>query len=367
MTKPSNGAREGRLRLRPIFFISLALAGVALLVHLLCMKNAALADFFVAYVSPWLRKPLGYLTALFPFSIAEAFIITSPALLVLLIFFARRVAKDPRRASRMLSGLLTVPFLLYTLFVLSFGVGYYATPLADRLSFAEREPNAENLSALAVMLAERADACALETGITVEQGGSVMPFSYADLNQKLIAAYDKVEEKHGILSNFKVGTKPVALSDPMAYTHITGVYTFMTGEMNVCTAYPDFSTVFTAAHEMAHARGISREDEANFIAFLVCEASEDLYVRYAGYMNLLQYVMNALYKTDPALYKTAYMTYSDTVLSELRAYNTAVKKYSGSFASEIAGSINNAYLESMGTGGSISYDLVVRLAVRYFN
>ena len=153
----------------------------------------------------------------------------------------------------------------------------------------------------------------------------------------------------------------------MAYTHITGVYTFMTGEMNVCTAFPDFSTVFTAAHEMAHARGIARENEANFVAFLVCEASDDPYVRYAGYMNLLQYVMNALYKTDRALYKTAFMTCSNTVVAELRSYNAAVEQYSDSFASEIAGSINNAYLESMGTEGSVSYDLVVRLAVRYFS
>lgn len=367
MGNTPNGAKSEKLRLRPIFFFSVALGGIALLIHFLCMRNPALADFFVAHISPVFRKSLGYLSALFPFSLAEAFVITSPALLALLIFFAHRAAKKTFSASRMLSGLLAVPFLLYTLFVLSFGVGYYATPLADRLSLTAREPNAENLSALTVMLAERADACALEIGITVKEGGSEMPFSYADMNQKLIAAYDTVEEKHGILSNFKVGTKPIALSDPMAYTHITGVYTFMTGEMNVCTAYPDFSTVFTAAHEMAHARGTSREDEANFIAFLVCEASDDPYVRYAGYMNLLQYVMNALYETDRTLYKTAYMTCSDTVLSELRAYNTAVKKYSGSFASEIAGSINNAYLESMGTGGSISYDLVVRLAVRYFN
>ena len=153
----------------------------------------------------------------------------------------------------------------------------------------------------------------------------------------------------------------------MAYTHISGIYTFMTGEMNVCTAFPDFATLFTAAHEMAHARGIAREDEANFVAFLVCEASSDPYVRYAGYMNLLQYVLNAFYDTDKALYREAWSTYSDTVVSELGAYNKVLRKYSGSVVSDIAGSINNAYLEGMGTGGSVSYSLVVRLAVQYFN
>ena len=32
--------------------------------------------------------------------------------------------------------------------------------------------------------------------------------------------------------------------------------------------YNDYNLVFTCAHEMAHQRGLSKEDEANFIAFL---------------------------------------------------------------------------------------------------
>lgn len=358
--------RATRFRLTPFFFVSLALAVLSLIFHLLFAKIPALADFFVLNISPIFRKTLGYLSALFPISVAETVVLTSPVWLALLLFFARRVAKNVRRASKMLSVLLSVPLLLYTLFVISFGVGYYTRPLAERLSLAEGEPNAEKLASLAVFLAEKAEECAEAAGVDVAQEGSVMSFSYAEMNEKLIASYNKIEE-YGILSNFSVGTKPILISRPMAYTHITGVYTFMTGEMNVCTAFPDFSTLYTAAHEMAHARGIAREDEANFVAFLVCEASDDPYVRYAGYMNLLQYVLNALYDADRALYKTAWESCSDTVIAELRAYNRVFEQYSGSFASEIAGDINNAYLESMGTGGSVSYNLVVRLAVRYFN
>ena len=165
----------------------------------------------------------------------------------------------------------------------------------------------------------------------------------------------------------EVGTKPVVLSKPMAYTGITGVYTFFTGEMNVCTAYPDFSTVFTAAHEMAHARGIAREDEANFVAFLACVHAEDPYVRYAGYAGLLQYVLNALHDTDRALCQKAWDHCSDALYDEYMAYNACVRQYVGGVVSDVAGGINNAYLEGMGTEGTVSYDLVVRLAVKYFD
>ena len=49
---------------------------------------------------------------------------------------------------------------------------------------------------------------------------------------------------------------------------------------------------------MAHQRGIAREDEANFIAFLVCMASDDPYIRYSGYLEVYEYVASSLYSDD---------------------------------------------------------------------
>ena len=193
-----------------------------------------------------------------------------------------------------------------------------------------------------------------------------MSGDYRQMNLSLLSAYAELGEKYDFIHHYSVATKPVFLSDAMAYTHIVGVYTFFTGEANVCTALPDYSTVYTAAHEMAHARGIAREDEANFIAFLACTASDDPYIRYAGYMNLLQYVGNALYAADKEAYSTLWQTeYSQRIKAELIAYNEVISHYSGSVASDVADRVNNAYLEGMGTQGSISYDLVVTLAVRY--
>jgi len=151
----------------------------------------------------------------------------------------------------------------------------------------------------------------------------------------------------------------------MSYTGITGVYSFFTGEANLNVAYPDYSNVFTAAHEMAHARGIAREDEANFVASLACISSDDTYIRYCGYVNLLQYVMNALARADRTLWKEVYADLCATTVSEFLAYNAHIDAHDNTFVRDTAEKINNTYLESMGTQGTVSYGLVVDLAVAY--
>ena len=61
-------------------------------------------------------------------------------------------------------------------------------------------------------------------------------------------------------------------------------------------------------HELAHIRGYIYEDEANFIAFLACVESDDVAFQYSGYLSVLNYVANDLYKTrlaDPESYAAA--------------------------------------------------------------
>jgi hypothetical protein len=156
------------------------------------------------------------------------------------------------------------------------------------------------------------------------------------------------------------------LSELMSYTHITGVYSFFTGEANINVAFPDYTIPYTAAHELSHQRGIAREDEANFMAFLVCLESEDAYVRYSGYMNLFEHVASALYSADRALYGDVYASLPIDVRSEMAAYANFFQKYNNSVAGDISGAINNSFLIIHGTEGTKSYGMVVDLAVAYY-
>ncbi len=347
-------------------YIVLGIAVFAFFLHLIAILSPRAADVLCGSISFAVRAFIAYITSIFPFSLAEIFLLGIPLWIFLLVLFIRRQRRKGVSGVRLLCLFLAVLPILYILFVFTMGFGYAGSNLEEKMSLSmEDEISAEELFAVASWLAQEANALA-PTLTYGENGESLMPYGHRGMNQKLIEAYRTLSHQYDFVSTFSVGVKPVLLSYPMAFTGITGVYSFFTGEANLNTAYPDYSNVFTAAHEMAHARGIAREDEANFVAFLALESSEDDYLRYAGYVNLLQYVLNALAKTDRERYRTAYFSLSESVKNEYKAYNAFLDKVDGSVARDVAEKVNNTYLQSMGTEGTISYDLVVNLAVAYY-
>ena len=199
-----------------------------------------------------------------------------------------------------------------------------------------------------------------------KDGFSVMPYGINEMNDKLLDAYDTVCDSYGFVQRLNSRVKPVMLSEAMSYTHITGVYTFFTGEANINVAFPDYTIPYTAAHELAHQRGIAREDEANFLAFLVCIGSDDAYIRYSAYVNLYEYVAAALASADYSLYQRAVATLPSSVIGEQIAYSAFFEKYRDSAASEVSETVNNTFLVIHGTEGTKSYGMVVDLCVAYY-
>ena len=250
--------------------------------------------------------------------------------------------------------------------MLTLAPGYQASTLDLKMGIDRQAVTTEELLETAVLLREQTNAQLNE--VLFRHGTfSVMPYSLDEMNEKLNDAYEKTAEKYDFLQNFRSNVKFVMLSEPMSYTHITGVYSFYTGEANLNIHFPDYSLPYTAAHELAHQRGIAREDEANFVAFLACKESDDPYIRYSGYVNLLEYVLNALYQANVSTYYSFYGTLDYRVKFEFSAQSNFFEQYRDSVAATVTTTVNNAYLQSQGqTAGTQSYGLVVDLAVAYY-
>ena len=349
---------------------ALFLVGIALicaLIHVIAGISPAFADFFTAKIAPVFRLILAKLTGWLPISLAEIAIICLPIIIGAIVFFAIKAFKSGKaRGIRYLCGFFSALTLFYSSFVLTFACGYRGYQLGEKLGLERAEVSASELRTTTEAVIKELNALAAKTDYGEDRFSNI-PYSYTELNQKLNEAYKKGADRYGFIQSLKCRVKPVILSEPMTYTHISGVYTFFTGEANVNVNYPEYNLPYTMAHEMAHQRGISREDEANFVAYLICIESDDEYIRYSAYLNMFEYLSNALYKADREAYRELIKTVDINVRYELVAYSEFFDKYRDNVMADVSGAVNNSYLILQGqTGGTKSYGLVVDLAVAYY-
>ncbi len=352
-------------------FVLLGLSLLCLVLVWIARRSVAFADFFNRRISSIFRAVFAAITNILPFSLAELLILLIPLFILLLILYAaKRKTATWRAVISYIVILLSGASVIFTLFVLNYGVGYYTTTLDEHLSLDQKPVTAEELQSTAEILAKELNTLAPEIHYELS-GASIMPYSLSDMGDKLMDAYASFTDKHDFMQDLDSNIKPVLISEAMSYAHMTGVYTFFTGEANLNIDFPDYTLPYTAAHEFAHQRGIARENEANFIAFLICTESDDTYIRYCGYLGLYEYVASALYSADPTEDKSMYYgvreMLDEDIIGEMRAYSNFYSKYRDSTAGKINNSINNAFLQANGSAeGSKSYGLVVDLAVAYY-
>ena len=341
------------------------LAIVSAFLHLGFVVNTRFADAFNEGPAAAVRAVFAHLTGWIPFSLAETLILAVPMLFVAaLVVCIRNAGLSWRRAGYCILSLVSVLALLYSMFVWTFAAGYRASTLDRKLGIADEEVSAVQLATAAAILADEMEYLMPEITFR-HNNASVMPYDYTELSRRLMTAYDVVCDGCPFLQRLDSRVKPVALSEPWTYTHISGVYTMFTGEANINVNFPDYVIPYTAAHELAHQRGIARENEANFVAFLVCLSSDDPYIRYSGCLNMYEYIMSALYSASPEYYSMVQSSLDLRIRYEQYAYSVFFDRYRETVVSEVSEAVNNTYLVMQGTDGTKSYGMVVDLAVAY--
>ncbi len=348
-------------------FVLFCICILSAVIHITCLISEVFADFYNQTIGAFVRGLLSYVTYLLPFSLAEAIIIGIPAIVFILIWInVRQMKKGDTESIRCLVAMVSVLSVMYSTFVLGYGMGYHGRPLSEKLGLDEKEVSADELKVTAEDILAEMTPLLDEVAFT-ENGESVMPYTLDEMNDKLNDTYKTAVEKYTFVQGLRSKIKYIALSEPMTYTHISGVYSYYTGEANLNINFPDYNLPYTAAHELAHQRGIAPENEANFVAFLVCMESDDVYIRYSAYMNMFEYVVNALYSADAEKYSEVISKTDVRIRKEIISYNEFFEKYRESVASDVSGAVNDTYLKSQGQKeGTKSYGMVVDLAVAYY-
>ena len=348
-----------------VFYV---MAAVSLVLYIVMVNSVEFSDFFNDNIAAYYRCITAFVSGLVGISIAEILIYMLIPIFVFFFIGIVRATKNgnDRRVARLFVSAFAIVSFFATSFVFSHAAGYRGSTLDKRLDIEKVAVNTHELVQTAEFLGRKVSECAEEVDF-IYGSHSVMPYSFSQLNKKINEAYSKVADEHDFILDFKASVKPVVASKVLSYAHILGIYTYYTGESNVNMDFPDFTLPYTCAHEMSHQRGFAREDEANFMAYLVCISSDDPYIRYSGYYNMYEYVMNALYSANKEAYSRIYYTVaSEKVRWETVAYSEFYEQYRENTVADVSNKVNDGYLQSQGQSEGVkSYGLVVDLMVSY--
>ena len=296
-------------------------------------------------IYPIISQIISFIFRFVPFSAAEFLLIALVIFIPLgLVYNLARKKDSGYYFVNNIVNILCAAAIMYFLFIAVWGLNYYRLPLGETMGYEVRESSADELAELCEDLID--DANSLRAQLPEDENGVLaLPYSKEELFQNVNDAYVAYGEQNEIFKGMYSNPKPVFFSEQMSYTEITGVYMPFTGEANVNVNVMPMSLANTAAHEAAHQRGIAREDEANFMAYLVCRDYGDTYMQYSGTMLALIHSMNALAGSDWERFAELSAQYSEGVRRDLTANNEFWKQYDGKTA-EVAENVNNAYLES---------------------
>lgn len=336
---------------------------VSLILTLLAKNTDSFAEWYSTNIYPFFVGTVGRITSLLPFSLCEILLYTVIILAVVgavlsVIRFIRGKGKRKQIFMRALAVVLNFAVSVFFVFTLFCGINYNRTPFSAVSGFTVETYTAQELADLCVYILKNANDAAqkIETNETLT----------VNLDEECKKAMNLLGERYDSLSGFYPNAKAVIASEGMSYMRILGMYTPFTIEANYNVNAPDFAKPFTVCHELSHLKGFMREDEANFIAYLACTGSDNIYLQYAGYVYALIYAANALYSAAGADIYNELMSYADEkIIAELRANSAYWKQYETPVAT-VATSVNDTYLKSQGqSDGKKSYGRFVDLMISY--
>ncbi len=353
--------------------ITIACLLVVIAVLQILRQSAYVREYvFSRGISRALLYALSRYSNLFPFSLSEFGIYSAVAIGVVLVIKTIKSLKkvDGKRDFSFLLGVVhfvvIVALSVNVLFLTLFTMSYERDSAVPELNLPEVELNAETVADTAIYFAEKTKE--LEDKFEIDENGNVVsPYTFDELADLILAEYQQFDSD--FFSQFETYPKELAFGFVNSYAGFTGYYSPFFAESNVNTYSPVVSQPVTMAHELAHSKGIMRENEANFFAYYVLACSDDEYLQYCGYLVMAQIMLSESYDpNNTEIYSEVYSHFSEKTILVINAKYYFWQNYDTIF-DDIGDWFNNLYLTSSGvSSGTKSYgetaDILVRLKAK---
>ncbi len=338
------------MKLKHVKLVKLAIAIGALVVLIaifaLLRLNENVSEYFFARgVSRYLVLVAGNISDIFPFSVFG--VLTIAAIIALIAIFVTIIVflKKKRRtdALRIFEKTVVAALSVALVYIITAGGCYNRKPMPIATYRGEQLTVEQTAEMVAAYLD---DFNAVSASLTYDSTGkSVSPYTFDELADVLIEEYKRLDDDY--FSSYTPRIKKAITSKLMSYQGTSGITFQPLGEAAINSETPDCYLVLTAAHELAHAKGVMRERDANLLSYYLLITSDVPFLRYCGYMYSLGFLTSTLNFLDNAVYAETMKSYPKAAIVDKRL-ETEFWVSKESIMDKVSAFFNDLYLKLSG-------------------
>ena len=254
---------------------------VVIVVVAIIKKNTDASEAMTRTVVRGYGQVASWLSGLIPFiSLTELlFVILFISAVLLIIFAIKNFLKG--HFLKAINKLIDIPLIvLIVLATYSFSCEASYNRQKMPLPYYETEVSRDDYVDIYNYYADDVNNC-IER-LEFKDNGDVKGMKLDKLTKEVKESYKIIENDSYFHKHFG-SVKPMLSSFIYREFQITGVTFSPLGEANINTLNTNVNLPLTVAHEIAHTKGVMREDDANQLAFYVCLNSNSPYLRYSAY------------------------------------------------------------------------------------
>lgn len=337
------------------YLLAVISLGIYFAMTALAKRYCQLLDTFYPYVTRWGQRVLSAISSVFPFTLWQVLAV----LLVLLLIFTFALAiRRKRSLIRWLGWVLAVVSLGWCAHVGIYGLNFYASALSEDIRMDKVPLQQTDLENALIYFRDQANA--LADSLPRDAGGNLLYDDFDTLAEMAANGYRNLtQEGYAVFAGSWLPPKKLSWAWAYNAMGICGVSMALTGEASVNPEIPNMSIPFVMCHEMSHRMCIALEDDANFAAFLACQANDDAQFQYSAYYMAYRYCYNALAKADPAALQQIHNGVNESFRRDLKFYDAFFAREKKQVATNVANTANNAYIQASGDkNGTASYGMV---------
>ncbi len=351
LIKPKHSKISHPVRNRLIY---LGIIAILLALCIFLNNNLAISEFMTRTVGRGWIYFISCLTDLIPISVFELLVgifilvIIYGLIKIIICFTKKRITHVLKIVSNFGLFCLTVAFL----YVACTSFSYQRQPV--EIVQYQQSLTGNDVSTITNYYIAKLNSLSAE--IDRDQDGNVNMahyYTFRELSKQMVKEYERLDSSY--FSSKTPLAKPLITKHLFAEMQTTGITFSLTGEANVNPMIPDVDIPYTMAHELAHTKGVMREDDANLVALYICVTSEDPFIQYSGLFWAISRLLTATYYTnETSVYENAVRSVDAKVLKERQNYSDFWEKYH--LLDKIQDWWNDLYLKINGVkDGTASY------------